>query len=106
MSHCAIRMCSSKSQIEYGKSLGRTPLNLGGIPLNVPFQSICAPPPESRFTRCSRNAFSFTGSSGIFRLCFNLWIESHPLPEQAVELYTRPGKWKLPMSEPTFVLPH
>src|SRR5258708_6477695 len=106
MSHCAIRMCSSKSQIEYGKSLGRTPLILGGIPLNVSFQSIWAPPPESRFTRCSRNAFSFMGSSGIFRFRFNLKIESHPQAEQAVELYTRPAKWRLPMSEATFVLPY
>jgi len=63
MSHCAMRMCSNNSHSERGMPLGRTPRSFGGIPSNAAFQSTCAPRPESRFVRCSRNRFSLTGYS-------------------------------------------
>src|ERR1700722_8338287 len=60
ISHCAMRMCSSNSHSECGIPFGRIPRTFDGIAANAALKSRCAPRPESKLVRCSRNDFSST----------------------------------------------
>src|SRR5579872_5062885 len=70
MSSCASRRCSSNIHAEWGRPSGFTPRSFSGMSFTTSSNLACAPPPLSRYMRCSRSCVSEFFPAGLVLLVF------------------------------------